>query len=71
MTDLHKLLSVQEIADVLNLAKITIYKMVSAREIPFIKIGSRVLFDKNSTLDWIEEQSIKPIKTKKSKGAEL
>lgn len=61
MADLPKLLSIQQVAEALNIAKITVYKMVSAKRIPFVKLGSRVLFEPEKIAAWIEEQSIRPL----------
>ncbi|MBN1520634.1 MAG: helix-turn-helix domain-containing protein [Spirochaetales bacterium] len=41
----RRLISVKEAAELLNLSKSTIYKMVKERRLEFRKLGSRVLFD--------------------------
>ena len=66
MADLPKLLSIQECAEALNIAKITLYKLVSAKRIPFVKLGSRVLFEPEKIAGWIEERSVKPIHLKRN-----
>jgi len=64
MPDLPKLLSIQDVSEVLNLAPITLYKLVSAKRIPFVKLGSRVLFVPEQIAAWIEERSVKPLNSK-------
>lgn len=59
------LLSVKESSIYLNLAKITVYKFVSSRQIPFIKVGRRVLFRKQDLDKWLEQKSVKPIEKKR------
>ena len=66
MADLPKLLKIQDISEALNLAPITLYKLVSARKIPFVKLGSRVLFEPEKIAAWIEERSVKPINSNRS-----
>jgi len=41
----RRLISVKEAAELLNLSRSTIYKMVKERRLEFRKLGSRVLFD--------------------------
>lgn len=42
------LLSVEEAADYLGISKNTIYAMVSQKRIPYIKVGSRDMFRRES-----------------------
>jgi len=53
------MLTVREVAEHLNIAVSTVYAMVSARRIPFLKIGSRVLFDLSQIERWIAKNSHK------------
>jgi len=59
---MDKLLTVNEVAEYLKLAKITIYKMVSAKAIPHVKLNRRLLFDPNQLQLWIEEKSVRSIR---------
>ncbi len=54
---MEKLLSVVELASVLNISKSTLYKKVSARKIAHIKIGSRVLFSQNIIQKLLQENT--------------
>jgi len=40
-----KLLSIGDLSSVINISRWTIYGWVSKRKIPFVKLGSRTLFD--------------------------
>lgn len=56
-----RFLSKYEIAAYLSLSRYTIDAWVSQRrEIPFIKMGRRVLFDISDIEAWIERQKVKP-----------
>lgn len=55
------LIDLKTASEQLGLAKITIYKMVSARRIPHIKIGKRVLFDPQKLSEWIDEHKVVPV----------
>lgn len=51
-----KLLSIDEIADFLNLSKQTIYSKVSKNEIPGVcKQGKRLYFDYQIILEWLKQ----------------
>lgn len=51
------MMTVKQIAEFLNIAVSTVYRMVSTRRIPFLEIGSRVLFDLNQIKRWIAKNS--------------
>lgn len=58
---MEALLSIEEVARRLDLSVSTIYKLVSAKKINYVKIGSRVLFDPEKIRAWIEEHSVAPL----------
>lgn len=66
MVTLVKLVSVKELAERLGLAEITVRKLCSAKEIPYKKLGSRVLFDPTEISDWLEKRSIRPRDNRRS-----
>lgn len=59
---MNKLLSIKEASDFLGLRVPTIYKYVCSKKIPYVKLGSRVLFDPEKLINWIENKSVEPIK---------
>ncbi|MBD0831816.1 helix-turn-helix domain-containing protein [Aestuariibaculum sediminum] len=48
-----ELLTIEEAAKLIKLTKPTIYGLVHRKEIPFIKKGKRLYFEKSELLDWI------------------
>ena len=52
---LPELLSVSQAADLLNLAKQTLYGFTSKGEIPYLKRGKKLYFKKSELLKWISE----------------
>jgi len=56
-----KLLTVKDVSAITGLAPDTIYKMVSQRRIPFIKVGRLVKFKQGAIEAWIEKQSVEPM----------
>ena len=55
-------LSKKELARYLGLSVFTIDTWVSQRrEIPFVKMGRRVMFDMADVRDWIEKSKIHPV----------
>ncbi|HDR7911768.1 DNA-binding protein [Bacillus cereus] len=51
-------LNVQEIANYIGVSRDLIYKMVRTNEIPFIRIGKRLLFRKESIDKWLLSQEL-------------
>ena len=54
-----KLLSVQEVATLLGLHKVTIYDWVSQRRVPFVKVGRRTMFDPREIERWLEGSTVR------------
>lgn len=59
--DPNKLLSIDEASDYLNLAKPTIYSMVSKGKIPYMKKSKRLYFSKNELFEYVNEGRVKTI----------
>ncbi len=60
---MSELLNITETSQKLRLKIPTLYKMICQRRIPFIKLGSRVLFSEEKLDNWVEENSTDPIKS--------
>ncbi len=61
MNDEKQFLSKRQVAALLNLSIYTIDSWVSQRrEIPFIRMGRRVLFDLRDVRAWIENNKVNP-----------
>ena len=55
---MEKLLSIGDIARMLDLSIATIYKYVCQKKIPYLKIGSRVLFDEDKLDKWLQSKEV-------------
>ncbi len=55
------LINVQEVAQRLNMAVTTIYKMVNQRRIPYVKIGGALKFNLAQVERWVQEQTVMPM----------
>ena len=55
---LLELKTISEIAAFLRLKKSTVYHLVSRKEIPHIKIGGRLLFDKIMVEEWLSSKVV-------------
>jgi len=53
-----RLLIVKEASEYLGITENALYCMVYRRQIPFVKIGKRLKFDKIDLDKWIEKQKI-------------
>ena len=60
----RRLLSIEEAATYTGLSKNTLYKMISQRRIPYVKLGSRVKFDAGLLDDWVEQNTMMPMPSK-------
>ncbi len=54
------ILTVAEAADFTRLRVSTIYRYVQARRIPFLKVGSRVLFEREALGNWLAAHRVDP-----------
>lgn len=52
------LLTIEELSQILKLTKSSIYTRIARREIPFIKMGRLVRFDKEEIWKWLDGQRI-------------
>ncbi len=50
-------LTISEASAMLNLAKPTIYTLVSKKKIPFIKITKKLYFSKDALINWLDGNS--------------
>ena len=48
-----KFLYVQELTDYIHMSESYVYKMVSKKLIPHIKLGTRTLFERNQIDNWV------------------
>lgn len=55
------LMSVKEAAAYIRVSPHTVYAKVSKREIPYVKVGRSVRFDKGALDAWLEEHTVMPI----------
>lgn len=55
---LKSFLTVEEVAELLNVADKTVRKYVWERSIPYSKIGGHVRFNEQKLLDWIAEKAM-------------
>ena len=58
---MSQLLNVKELCEYLRVSKPTVYRMTSQREIPMIKLGNRVLFDKEKIDEWLSGMSCEAV----------
>ena len=56
----RRLLTAQEVSDILRVPRSTVYELSRSRRIPFVKVGRRTLFEVQSLLDWIAAQTVQP-----------
>ncbi len=48
-----RFLNVQELCDYIDMSESYVYKMVSKKLIPHIKLGTRTLFERNQIDNWV------------------
>ena len=55
-----RLMTAQEVAEMLRVPRSTVYELARNRRIPFLKVGRRTLFAQQSILDWIAARTVQP-----------
>lgn len=69
MTPEKKYLTPEETAEMIGMAKQTIYKMVHQKKIPYYKVGGKLIrFEQGEIIDWLEGKKIDEVKEKPLKG---
>ena len=48
-----RFLDVQELTEYIHMSESYVYKMVSKKSIPHIKLGTRTLFERNQIDNWV------------------
>lgn len=69
MSENFELISTKEAAKVLGISRSTVYKFIQTGKITYIKIGDRVLLDKNSVFKYRKEKMFYSQKTEVLKGS--
>ena len=54
-----RLMSIEQVSQYVDLSVHTVYRMVSQRRIPFVKIGRLTKFDRGEIDKWINSHSVK------------
>jgi len=52
------IMDVDQLSRHLSISVSTLYKWVSEKKIPYVKMGRRVVFDQGDIEKWIEEQKV-------------
>jgi excisionase family DNA binding protein len=58
--EVPRLLTAQEVAELLRVPRSTIHELARARRIPFVKVGRRTLFVPEALRAWIAQESVTP-----------
>ena len=56
-----ELLTIAEVAKLLNVSVTSVRRLQDSRHLPFYKIGGSIRFSKNDILAYLEKQRIEPI----------
>lgn len=57
----RRLFDIKEASDYIGLQVDTVYRMVSQRRIPFVKVGRRTMFNVRLLDDWLDENTVLPL----------
>jgi excisionase family DNA binding protein len=55
-----RLLTADEVSQILRVPRSTVYELARNRRIPFLKVGRRTLFDQELLRQWIAQQTVRP-----------
>jgi excisionase family DNA binding protein len=55
-----RLVTADEVSQILRIPRSTIYELGRNRRIPFLKVGRRTLFDPELLRQWIAQQTVRP-----------
>jgi excisionase family DNA binding protein len=60
LSTVPRLMTAQEVAELLRVPRSTVYELARNRRIPFVKVGRRTLFVQQALLEWIAAQTVRP-----------
>jgi excisionase family DNA binding protein len=55
---LQVLITVKTLSEWIKISSKVIYRLIDKKEIPYIKIGGKYLFDKQQIVDWLKINSV-------------
>jgi excisionase family DNA binding protein len=55
---LQVLITVKTLSDWIKISSKVIYRLIDKKEIPYIKIGGKYLFDKQQIVEWLKLNSV-------------
>lgn len=55
---LQVLITVKSLSEWIKISSKVIYRLIDKKEIPYIKIGGKYLFDKQQILEWLKFNSV-------------
>jgi excisionase family DNA binding protein len=53
----EQLLTLEQVADYLNVDKFTVYRLIAAKDLPAFKVGNQWRFKKKLIENWLERNS--------------
>ena len=60
-----RLMTIQEVGELTGLSVSTLYKMANQRRIPYVKVGSRLRFERQLIDNWLKAHTVMPMPEKR------
>ena len=60
-----RLLTIREMGELTGLSVSTLYKMANQRRIPYVKVGSRLRFERQLIDNWLQAHTVMPMPEKR------
>lgn len=58
---IYKFYSIKELSEIFNISKVTIYRLVESRKIPFYKIKGCIRFAHNDVIQYLEQNRLESV----------
>ena len=55
---MEKLINIKEAAEYLSVSAIYVYKLTSLKEIPYVRIGKRIMFKPSELEQWVDSHAV-------------
>lgn len=65
----NRLLTIPEVAELLNTSETTVRRWIAQREIPFLKLGGSIRFDRKDITAYLDNARIEPIGLQNNYGS--
>ena len=67
-TSAKQYLTLDDTVSLIGLSRSKLYRLTSRKQIPFLKVGGKIIFRQSDLDSWLDAQAVQPTKRKKAQA---